>query len=539
MRRYCSIIILLLLPIAMLTSQDIGTRIPYPENPIFGQSKEGPKAYYPCVLQDEDQFSGHGSAAKYKMWYGTSGGQVGLAYSDDGISWVDQGLVSENIRYHCKVLYDSNGFGNSGFYYRIWYANPTVWPYTHAVIRCAESVDGVNWVNDQAITQDEDKPLVTGECGWWYGSYGPGAVLYNPDGYETWHDHDPMGHQYVMYYDVAPMNCVPGNVEATALAYSLDGRHWKRYGDEPVLISGPDDAWDAGYTYAWTVLQKGNRYQLWYSGGADAAHEGLGYARSPNGIDWTRDPDNPIFHVADGVAWRTIRCYTPCVIKDGNTYKMWFSGRDSSGNTSVGYATWPIYSETISYIQDIPIPNFKRPGFLRKRLFLMYFNISDYYYQNNNPHIAAAILKGPVLRHLTPHGNGLNSWITDEAARLELIDQTSQLIAALGIDPEANFDKHSVPKIVNATPLDFNLEQNYPNPFNPATTIRYQLPAAKHVTIYIYNIKGQLLTTLVNEPKNAGEHTLIWNARDFPSGVYYYQIIAGEFSATRKCLLIK
>jgi len=102
----------------------------YAENPIFGQGVDsGPKAYYPSVLYDVNEFSGHGHSAKYKMWYGTSGAQTALATSGDGVNWTDQGVVMTN-GYHAVVEYYPDGFtgANSGdnpssatMYYRMWY----------------------------------------------------------------------------------------------------------------------------------------------------------------------------------------------------------------------------------------------------------------------------------------------------------------------------------------------------------------------------------------------------------------------------------
>ena len=326
-------------------------------NPIFGQQNGGPKAYYPSVLYDRSSFSGHGISAQYKMWYGTSDSKVGFAYSDDGINWTDFGIVAGNVSYHCKVVYDPNGFLNKGkrhpkqkepVYYKMWYADPDVWPYTHETIRYAESADGVNWVNDQPISQDPSYPLVTGEFNWWYGTYGPGAIIYNSNGYPNWHDRNPMGHKYLMYYDVAPQNCLPGETEATALAYSLDGIYWRRYGDSPVIVSGADDSWDAYYVYAWTVLEERKGYSMWYSGGAEASHAGIGYAYSQDGLNWIKGENNPIFSISDGVEWRNYRTYNPAVLKNGNTYQMWFSGVNDAGAYSIGYATATLQARKVN-----------------------------------------------------------------------------------------------------------------------------------------------------------------------------------------------
>ena len=86
---------------------------------------------------------------------------------------------------------------------------------------------------------------------------------------------------------------------------------------------------------------------------------------------------------------------------------------------------------------------------------------------------------------------------------------------------------------------EFYLEQNYPNPFNPSTQIRFALPQHAAVTLAVYNALGQEVATLVNRQLPAGEHSITWEARDLPSGIYYYRIAAGKFRETRKAILIK
>jgi hypothetical protein len=88
-------------------------------------------------------------------------------------------------------------------------------------------------------------------------------------------------------------------------------------------------------------------------------------------------------------------------------------------------------------------------------------------------------------------------------------------------------------------PTVFALSQNYPNPFNPATVIEYQLPKQSQVELKIYNSLGQLVKTIVNQTQDAGYYRVDFNASQFASGVYFYQIKANDFVATRKMLLMK
>lgn len=87
-------------------------------------------------------------------------------------------------------------------------------------------------------------------------------------------------------------------------------------------------------------------------------------------------------------------------------------------------------------------------------------------------------------------------------------------------------------------PASFHLEQNYPNPFNPSTTIRYQLPKAARVSLKVYNLLGQLVAALVDEEKQAGYYQIQWSTQ-LPAGIYFYQLHAGEFTETKKLLLIR
>jgi hypothetical protein len=91
----------------------------------------------------------------------------------------------------------------------------------------------------------------------------------------------------------------------------------------------------------------------------------------------------------------------------------------------------------------------------------------------------------------------------------------------------------------NTVPVEYQLFQNFPNPFNPTTTIKYAIPKAEFVTIIIYDITGREIIKLVNEYKQAGYHSVIFNGSNLASGVYFYRIEAGNFVQVKKMLLIK
>lgn len=102
----------------------------------------------------------------------------------------------------------------------------------------------------------------------------------------------------------------------------------------------------------------------------------------------------------------------------------------------------------------------------------------------------------------------------------------------------------SVEPVQQVIPANFELAQNYPNPFNPTTSITYSIPKDNFVSIKVYDMLGREIATLVNDYKNAGNHTINWNGEDnsgqkVASGTYIYRITAGNFVATKKMVLLK
>jgi photosystem II stability/assembly factor-like uncharacterized protein len=88
-------------------------------------------------------------------------------------------------------------------------------------------------------------------------------------------------------------------------------------------------------------------------------------------------------------------------------------------------------------------------------------------------------------------------------------------------------------------PSSFALEQNFPNPFNPSTTIQFSVPKKNFISLKILSVTGELIEELLHQTMDDGTYSIQWNAHKFPSGVYFYKLTSGEFSATKKLLLIK
>ena len=88
-------------------------------------------------------------------------------------------------------------------------------------------------------------------------------------------------------------------------------------------------------------------------------------------------------------------------------------------------------------------------------------------------------------------------------------------------------------------PDRFVLKQNYPNPFNPSTTIEFSLPKRADVQLIVYNVLGRRVAELANGNYDAGNYSIVFDAKNLPSGVYFYQLKTGNYEVVKKMQLIK
>jgi hypothetical protein len=96
-----------------------------------------------------------------------------------------------------------------------------------------------------------------------------------------------------------------------------------------------------------------------------------------------------------------------------------------------------------------------------------------------------------------------------------------------------------VEQISSGIPLAYSLDQNYPNPFNPSTKIEYSIKAAGFVSLKVFNLLGQVVATLNEGKQEAGKYSVVFDASRLSSGIYFYQITAGKFVATKKMMFLK
>jgi N-acetylneuraminic acid mutarotase len=154
----------------------------------------------------------------------------------------------------------------------------------------------------------------------------------------------------------------------------------------------------------------------------------------------------------------------------------------------------------------------------------VYDPVNDTWEQKTDMPEPLCFFAGVVVNNKIYVISGTSDWLRSDGAIWEYDP---------ALDPTTGVEKELT------TPTEFILYQNYPNPFNPSTVISYQLAVGSRVTLKVYDILGNEVATLVNEEKAAGTYEVTWNAEGLSSGVYFYQLKAGEFTATKKLLLLR
>ena len=120
----------------------------------------------------------------------------------------------------------------------------------------------------------------------------------------------------------------------------------------------------------------------------------------------------------------------------------------------------------------------------------------------------------------------------------EVIEYTESLEFTLDMVVGNGFNPFSLSREF-IIPTEFSLSAAYPNPFNPVTNLKFGLPVDSKVSIQIYNLQGKVVSTLLNDNMQAGYHSVVWNADEFGSGIYFVQMIAGDYIHTQKIMLVK
>ena len=159
---------------------------------------------------------------------------------------------------------------------------------------------------------------------------------------------------------------------------------------------------------------------------------------------------------------------------------------------------------------------------------------------NSGFEIERSVLNGSWSKIGNVAGNGTTSSASSYSFTDRNLASGNYSYRLKQIDFNGNFEYFNLNNEVNiGIPVKFDLSQNYPNPFNPSTTINFDLPTDGKVSVKLFDMSGKEVAVLVNEVKTAGYYSVNFNASSLSSGVYFYNITADNFTATKKMMLLK
>ena len=414
---------------------------------------------------------------------------------------------------------------------------------------------GMRWARDPL------NPVLSGggPSAWNTHVFNP-SVLYNAD-----------SNRFEMWFNgvAGPNGSYPRKV---GRATSKDGSTWVQ--DPAPVLSPTAGTWDAYTVEAPRVIRENGSYKMWYTSFASptsVAH--IGYATSPDGITWTKYSGNPTFGPA-GAPWEATGPGSCSVMPvQGGGYKIWYDGYDASAkNSKIGYA---ISADGITWQRDSLLNPVLRAGGsgnwdesnvafpIVLRLPLEDPRDSAYFMwyvgsQLNGPYkggvaVSSDGVSGWTKSGLNPILAGLGSgWDGTNAGAVSvlILRDTLHMWYDGSLTPsEVNYFRigHAMtPRIVgdvterlSGIPDNFVLEHNYPNPFNPTTTIQFSITHSASTELTIYDLLGREVATLVNEMMTPGTYKVKWDANAVASGIYFYRLRSGEFSETKRMLLLK
>jgi hypothetical protein len=246
---------------------------------------------------------------------------------------------------------------------------------------------------------------------------------------------------------------------------------------------------------------------MWY-GGNDGTYTQIGHATSLDGVTWEKDMLNPVFTVGTSGDWDDLTVDGPSVLFDGHTYHMWYAGgKQDAWDWKTGYAYSFDGMNWVNDSDDNPVLDLGNPG-----------SWDDTFVGAGGCEV---ISKSDSIGFKMWYGGGSGTAIGDIGYAI------------------SGFIESVIDYKPGELPQGLSLLQNYPNPFNPSTTIEFSLPKSEFVELKIYNILGKELTTLVSKKLNQGNHTYTFDGKNLASGVYYYQLVAGDYREVKKMILLK
>ncbi len=376
------------------------------------------------------------------------------------------------------VLYDAA----SGIH-RMWFSSSALgcYGYTYNSMSMGLSPDGTTWfVYDKNPVLQPGDPTAFDEDGILSGS-----VIHN-------------GTEYLMYYSGQNASHID-----IGLATSPDGFTWMKYSGNPVVTRGPVGSWDSLFAAFPQVIYDGGVYYMWY-GGYNGRHSQTGFAISTDGINWTKYGGNPVLVPGDPGSWEDLGASVAGIVKKDTLYYMLYRGNNQhEGRVYLGLATSSDRVHWVKYGGN-PVVNPGSPG----QWDAYQLSGATLLFHNNKFHLWYCA------------SGGSSFWETGYA--------TSDFVSSLGRTMQQE-----------EIPTEYKLYQSYPNPLNPEAVIKYDVPMAVHVTIKIYDALGQETAILVDDQRSAGQYSVVWNAQNASSGVYWCQMNAGDHLEVQKMMLVK
>jgi hypothetical protein len=478
--------------------------------------------------------------------------------------------------------------GWDGMHFQVYVVPPIVQGYADILFIHADATDATS---AQMLLSNGSKFWYQGSHGWWSASsgYEPGRIVHTVSGdftgnnltdYAQVYDfgYQPEGYYLTKVYVFRNMGSYfvketwwePGNynaqmvVGAAAGDFNADGK------DDLMLVYDYGQLPDGTYlTRAHGLVSNGSSfsYSFWWSSGNYNAQRIVGTAAG----DLNNDGRSDLVLVYDyGQQLNgTYLTRVHGLVSDGSNlnFSYWWSSGNYNAQNIVGVACGKYNNDGYDDVALVYDHGTQPNGTKLMRIHGLVSNGSnlsfsywyssgnynaqavkfvasrDYNYDGYDDMVLAYGYTSTTLHTFLSDGSNFNwsggssSWWRDLNYPL---DDVVGMVA--GFFNEAY---HPAPKAGyadgNGSPLPerFILNQNYPNPFNPTTTISYSLPQASDVTLDVFNILGQRVTTLINQKQEAGEHTITWDASQFSSGVYFYRLQTGEATETKKMILLK
>jgi hypothetical protein len=233
------------------------------------------------------------------------------------------------------------------------------------------------------------------------------------------------------------------------------------------------------------VLRIGQTYFMWFSG-RDGSTSRIGLATSPDGIVWTKHGANPVLDVGGPGQWDAYYVEDPAVVFTNGLFYMVYTARPYLEAQQIGLATSPDGVTWQKYASNPVLTG--QPN-----------------WEGANVAVASMLFRDTTF-HLWYSANGSGTW------------QAGYATAPLDYPPLG------VTQDPDGIPEEVYLAQNYPNPFNPETVIEFGLAEAGFVRLEVFNTLGQRVKALVGAELGAGSHSVRFDGTDLPSGTYFYRL---------------